>query len=164
LGNGVLVRNGCVVKESILEDTVSVGPFTHLRAGTVLKKEVRIGNFVEIKKSELGKGSKATHLSYIGDAEIGKGVNIGAGTITCNYDGNKKSKTVIGDGVFVGSDTQLVAPVKVGRKAMIAAGSTITRDVPPGALAINRVQQENKTGWVKKRNLRAKKPTQKRKS
>ncbi|HEX9758634.1 MAG TPA: bifunctional UDP-N-acetylglucosamine diphosphorylase/glucosamine-1-phosphate N-acetyltransferase GlmU [Nitrospiria bacterium] len=164
LGNGVLVRNGCVVKESILEDTVSVGPFTHLRAGTVLKKEVRIGNFVEIKKSELGKGSKANHLSYIGDAEIGKGVNIGAGTITCNYDGNKKSKTVIGDGVFVGSDTQLVAPVKVGRKAMIAAGSTITRDVPPGALAINRVQQENKTGWVKKRNLRAKKPTQKRKS
>ena len=163
LGNGVWVRNGCVVKESTLEDRVSVGPFTHLRPGTVLKKEVRIGNFVEIKKSEFGEGSKANHLSYIGDTELGKDVNIGAGTITCNYDGIKKSKTVIGDGVFIGSDTQLVAPVKVGRKAMIAAGSTVTRDIPPGALAINRVHQENKAGWVKKRNLRAKGRARKKK-
>jgi bifunctional UDP-N-acetylglucosamine pyrophosphorylase/glucosamine-1-phosphate N-acetyltransferase len=151
LGSGVLVKDSCVLTESILEDGASVGPFAHLRPGTVLRRGARIGNFVEAKKTEVGEGSKANHLTYLGDTTIGKGVNIGAGTITCNYDGIRKHPTVIEDEVFVGSDTQLVAPVKIGKGAVIGAGSTITKDVPPDALAVSRAKQMNRSGWAKKR-------------
>jgi bifunctional UDP-N-acetylglucosamine pyrophosphorylase/glucosamine-1-phosphate N-acetyltransferase len=137
-----------VVREARLEDDASIGPFAHLRPGAVLRRAAKVGNFVEMKKAELGEGSKANHLSYLGDAKIGKGVNIGAGTITCNYDGHKKYDTVIGDDVFIGSDTQLVAPVTIGKGAVIAAGATITADVPPDTLAIARVQQINRPGWA----------------
>jgi len=151
LGNGVTVKDSCVLSGSVLEDGVGVGPFAHLRPGTVLRKGAKVGNFVEAKKTEIGEGSKANHLSYLGDAVVGKDVNIGAGTITCNYDGVSKHTTVIEDGVFIGSDTQLIAPVRVGRGAIIAAGSTITEDVPPDALAIGRARQANKKGWAKKK-------------
>ncbi|MBW1806653.1 MAG: bifunctional UDP-N-acetylglucosamine diphosphorylase/glucosamine-1-phosphate N-acetyltransferase GlmU, partial [Deltaproteobacteria bacterium] len=125
-------------------------PFARLRPGAKLAADARVGNFVEMKKSTLGKGSKANHLSYLGDAEIGAGVNVGAGTITCNYDGVNKYKTVIEDGVFIGSDTQLVAPVKVGRGAVIGAGTTVTSDVPANALAVSRVKQKNIKGYGKR--------------
>jgi bifunctional UDP-N-acetylglucosamine pyrophosphorylase/glucosamine-1-phosphate N-acetyltransferase len=151
LGNGVEVKDHCVVTESILEDRVIVGPFAHLRPRTCLRQKVKIGNFVEVKRSEIGEGSKANHLTYLGDAIIGKGVNIGAGSITCNYDGVKKSQTVIEDNVFVGSNTQFIAPVKVGEGAIIAAGSTVTQDVPSGSLAIGRARQINKKEWARKR-------------
>lgn len=151
LGAGVVIKDHCLIEEAEIESDVSVGPFAHLRPGTLLRKGSRVGNFVEIKKSELGEGSKANHLSYLGDTVVGKGVNIGAGTITCNYDGKKKHQTIIEDEVFIGSDTQLVAPVRVGARALIAAGSTITRDVPPDALGISRVRQENKEGWTKRK-------------
>ncbi|MBN2231478.1 MAG: bifunctional UDP-N-acetylglucosamine diphosphorylase/glucosamine-1-phosphate N-acetyltransferase GlmU [Deltaproteobacteria bacterium] len=141
LGDGVKVRPYSVIEDSIVEDGVVIGPFARLRTGTVLRAGARVGNFVETKKAELGPGSKANHLSYIGDAEIGAGVNIGAGTITCNYDGFAKYRTVIEDGVFIGSDTQLVAPVRVGRDALVGAGSTITRDVPENAVAASRSRQ-----------------------
>lgn len=154
IGDDVTVKDACVIEESRIGNGSRVGPFAHLRPGTILAKNVRVGNYVEIKKAVMGEGSKANHLTYLGDAEIGSGVNIGAGTITCNYDGWKKHKTIIGDGVFVGSDTQLVAPVKIGDGAMIAAGSTVTKDVPPGALAISRVEQRNMEGWVEKRRKR----------
>jgi bifunctional UDP-N-acetylglucosamine pyrophosphorylase/glucosamine-1-phosphate N-acetyltransferase len=131
-----------------------VGPFARLRPGTVLGEDVRVGNFVETKKATFGRGAKASHLSYLGDAEIGAGVNIGAGVITCNYDGVNKNRTEIGDGAFVGSDSQLVAPVTVGAGAYVGAGSTITRDVPPGALAITRSPQRNLEGWAEKRAAR----------
>ncbi len=164
IGSGVLIKDSCVMTESILEEGTTIGPFAHLRPGTRLRKGSRIGNFVEAKKAELGEGSKANHLSYLGDTTIGKHVNIGAGTITCNYDGVRKYQTVIEDGVFVGSDTQLVAPVRIEHEAVIGAGSTITRDVPPFALAISRSPQVNKPGWVKKkRELRAKRLHSKRK-
>jgi bifunctional UDP-N-acetylglucosamine pyrophosphorylase / glucosamine-1-phosphate N-acetyltransferase len=114
----------------------------------VLRRAAKVGNFVEMKKAELGEGSKANHLSYLGDATIGKGVNVGAGTITCNYDGHKKHETVIGDDVFVGSDVQFVAPVTIGKGAVIAAGATITADVPPDTLAIARAAQVNRPGWA----------------
>lgn len=148
LGHRVVVQDHCVVRESRLEDDTAIGPFSHLRPGAVLRRAAKVGNFVEMKKAELGEGSKANHLSYLGDAIIGKGVNIGAGTITCNYDGHKKHETVIGDDVFVGSDTQFVAPVTIGKGAVIAAGATITADVPPDTLAIARVQQINRPGWA----------------
>ncbi len=119
----------------------------HLRPGTVLGRKVKIGNFVETKKIVMGEGSKASHLTYLGDAEIGSNVNIGCGTITCNYDGVNKHRTVIGDDVFIGSDVQLVAPVSVGRNSLVAAGTTVTIDVPPDSLAISRVPQVNKEGW-----------------
>jgi bifunctional UDP-N-acetylglucosamine pyrophosphorylase/glucosamine-1-phosphate N-acetyltransferase len=122
-----------------------------LRPGTVLETGARIGNFVEVKNSRIGVGSKALHLTYLGDAVVGRNVNVGAGTITCNYDGFRKYPTVIEDDVFIGSDSQLVAPVRVGRGAYVAAGSTITRDVPPYSLAIARTRQENKEGWVERR-------------
>ena len=127
---------------------VSIGPFARLRPKSELCEDVHVGNFVEIKKSTLGKGTKVGHLTYIGDATVGAGVNIGAGTITCNYDGQKKHRTVVGDGAFVGSDSTLVAPVTVGRGAYVAAGSAITHDVPDGALGIGRGRQSNKPGWV----------------
>ncbi|HYM37548.1 MAG TPA: bifunctional UDP-N-acetylglucosamine diphosphorylase/glucosamine-1-phosphate N-acetyltransferase GlmU [Nitrospiraceae bacterium] len=148
LGHRVVVQDHCVIRESRLEDDAAIGPFAHLRPGAVLRRAAKVGNFVEMKKAELGEGSKANHLSYLGDATIGKGVNVGAGTVTCNYDGHKKHETVIGDDVFVGSDVQFVAPVTIGKGAVIAAGATITADVPPDTLAIARAAQVNRPGWA----------------
>jgi bifunctional UDP-N-acetylglucosamine pyrophosphorylase/glucosamine-1-phosphate N-acetyltransferase len=138
-----------VIDNAAVKDGARVGPFARVRPGSVIEEDARIGNFVEVKKSVVGKGSKVNHLSYIGDAQIGKDVNVGAGTITCNYDGFTKSQTWIEDEVFVGSNTNLVAPVKVGRGAIIAAGSTITEDVKPNALAVARSRQVAKEGWAK---------------
>jgi bifunctional UDP-N-acetylglucosamine pyrophosphorylase / glucosamine-1-phosphate N-acetyltransferase len=148
LGDGVTVKDGCLITEARLEGENSVGPNAHLRPGAHLMRGARVGNFVEVKAAVIGEGSKVNHLSYVGDATVGKHVNIGAGTITCNYDGFAKHRTVIGDGAFIGSDTQLVAPVTVGAGAVIGAGSTITGDVPDGALAVSRVAQQNVAGWV----------------
>lgn len=151
IGHRVTILDQSVLKDSVVEDDAAVGPFAHLRPGVTLRKKSKVGNFVEMKKAELGEGAKANHLSYLGDARLGKGVNVGAGTITCNYDGWKKYETVIGDHVFVGSDTQLIAPVTIGQGAVIAAGSTITEDVPADALAITRVAQVNRAGWAARR-------------
>lgn len=140
-----------VVEHSRLAEDVTVGPFAHLRPGTELARGVRIGNFVEVKNSFVGEGTKALHLSYIGDATIGKAVNIGAGTITCNFDGKKKNPTFIEDEVFIGSNNSLVAPVRIGRGAYTAAGSTITQDVPPYALGVGRARQVNVEGWAKRK-------------
>ncbi len=142
LGAGTVVLDSSLVEGAVLEGGVRVGPMARLRPGTWLDRGVKIGNFVEVKKSHVGEGSKASHLSYIGDATLGKGVNVGAGTITCNYDGFAKHPTIVGDGVFIGSDTQLVAPLKVGSQALIGAGSTITKDVPENALALSRAHQK----------------------
>ncbi len=151
LGNRVEILEHCVFREARLEDDTTLGPFVHLRPGTVVRRRAKVGNFVEMKNTDLGEGSKANHLSYLGDTNVGKGVNIGAGTITCNYDGIRKYRTVIEDDVFVGSDTQLIAPVTVGRGAVVAAGTTVTRDVPADALAIARVPQVNREGWAARR-------------
>jgi bifunctional UDP-N-acetylglucosamine pyrophosphorylase/glucosamine-1-phosphate N-acetyltransferase len=151
LGRGVTIKAGSVLTGSKVGDDVSIGPMAHLRPDTVLGNHVKIGNFVETKKIVMGEGSKASHLTYLGDAEIGKDVNIGCGTITCNYDGVKKHRTIIGDNVFVGSDVQLVAPVEVGRNSLIAAGTTVTKDVPPDSLVIARTPQVNKEGWKLKK-------------
>jgi bifunctional UDP-N-acetylglucosamine pyrophosphorylase/glucosamine-1-phosphate N-acetyltransferase len=148
LGSDVLVRQGCVLAESTVGDGARIGPFAHLRPGSEIGEAVHIGNFVETKKAKLGKGAKASHLTYLGDAEVGEGTNIGAGVITCNYDGVHKHTTRIGKGVFVGSDSTLVAPVTVNDGAYIGAGSCITKDVPAGALAVARAHQLNKEGWV----------------
>jgi bifunctional UDP-N-acetylglucosamine pyrophosphorylase / glucosamine-1-phosphate N-acetyltransferase len=158
LGRRVEIRDHSVVHDSRVGDGATVGPFAHLRPGSVLEANSRVGNFVELKKTRLGRGSKASHLAYLGDAEIGADCNIGAGTITCNYDGTAKHRTTLGDGVFVGSDSQLVAPVTVGEGAYVAAGSTVTEDVPPGALAIGRSRQRNVEDWValRKKNLAGK--------
>lgn len=164
LGNNVIIEAGCVIQDadigdnthikshSVIEDAViaahcDIGPFARLRPGTVLAEKAKIGNFVETKKARIGKGSKVNHLSYIGDTEMGADVNIGAGTITCNYDGANKHKTTIGDKVFVGSCTQLVAPVSVGEGATIGAGSTITKDAPAGELTLSRAKQMTLKGW-----------------
>jgi len=164
LGNRVKIGAGCILRDcvigddceispySVLEDAqleaaCTVGPFARLRPGAELAEGAHVGNFVEIKKARLGKGSKAGHLSYLGDAEIGDDVNIGAGTITCNYDGANKHKTIIGDGVFVGSDTQLVAPITVGKGVTIAAGTTVTRDIADNELVLSRVKQVHIQGW-----------------
>jgi len=136
---------------------VKIGPFANLRPGTHLEERVKIGDFVELKKARIGKGSKVPHLSYVGDAEIGKGVNIGAGTITCNYDGFTKHKTVIEDDVFIGSNNTLVAPIRIGKGSYTAAGSTLNKDVPADALAIGRARQQNKEGYVKRLKEKAKK-------
>ena len=151
LGDDVHVKTGTVAEDAIIEDEASIGPYAHLRPGTQLGRRVKVGNFVETKKAVFGEGAKASHLSYIGDAEVGADVNIGAGTITCNYDGVRKNKTILEDGVFIGSDTQLVAPVRVGRGAYVGAGSTITKDVPPDALALSRTPQRIIEGWVTKK-------------
>ena len=144
--------DGFVVMEGTeAHEGVKIGPFTRLRPQTVIGKEAHIGNFVEIKNSLLGEHSKANHLAYIGDSEIGKEVNIGAGTITCNYDGVKKHKTIIEDNVFLGSNTELVAPVTVGKNAVIGAGSTITKNVPEGALATSRAQQKHIEDYRRKK-------------
>jgi len=155
IGDGVHVKAYCVATGARLATSVEIGPFAHLRPGTVLGEKAKIGNFVETKKAKIGARSKASHLSYLGDCEIGKDVNVGAGTITCNYDGFDKHVTVLEDGVFVGSDTQLVAPVRVGKNATIAAGTTVTADVPEGALALARTPQTNKEGyWERRRKPR----------
>jgi len=156
LGNGVLIRQSCVLEDSTIADGAQIGPFAHLRPGSDIGENAHVGNFVETKKTRLGKGAKASHLTYLGDAEIGEGTNIGAGTITCNYDGVNKNITRIGKGAFVGSDSTLVAPVNVGDGAYIGAGSCITKDVPADALAIGRAKQANIEGWAAAR--RAKRP------
>jgi bifunctional UDP-N-acetylglucosamine pyrophosphorylase/glucosamine-1-phosphate N-acetyltransferase len=149
IANGVLVRPACVLDEAQVGNGAVLGPYSHLRPGSQIGEGAHVGNFVETKKIRLGKGSKANHLTYLGDAEIGAGVNIGAGTITCNYDGVNKHTTVIEDGVFIGSDSTLVAPVTVGKGAYVAAASCITDNVPPDALALGRARQITKAGWVK---------------
>jgi bifunctional UDP-N-acetylglucosamine pyrophosphorylase/glucosamine-1-phosphate N-acetyltransferase len=151
IGHRVEILDHCVFRDSHIEDDTTLGPFTHLRPHVVVRKGAKIGNFVEAKKVELGEGSKANHLSYLGDAKIGKGVNIGAGTITCNYDGVRKAETIIEDGVFIGSDTQLVAPVTVGAGSVVAAGTTVTQNVPLDSLVISRVTQVTRPGWAAKR-------------
>jgi bifunctional UDP-N-acetylglucosamine pyrophosphorylase/glucosamine-1-phosphate N-acetyltransferase len=150
----VTVLDHSVIVDSVVHAHAAVGPFAHLRPGSEVGERARVGNFVELKQTRLGRGSKASHLSYLGDAVIGDDVNIGAGTITCNYDGVGKHTTTIQDGVFVGSDSQLVAPVTVGRNAYVAAGSSITEDVPEDALAISRARQINKPGWATARRAR----------
>ncbi len=154
LGAGVLVRNGCILDEATVADGALLGPYAHLRPGSDIGPEAHIGNFVETKKVRLGRGSKANHLSYLGDAIIGAGTNIGAGAITCNYDGAHKHTTTIGDNVFVGSDSTLVAPLTLGDGAYVAAGSCITEDVPPDSLALGRSRQTTKEGWVAARKVR----------
>jgi bifunctional UDP-N-acetylglucosamine pyrophosphorylase / glucosamine-1-phosphate N-acetyltransferase len=151
VNNRSVVLEGCIVVDSVIGEDVSIGPYAHLRMGTTVGDSAKIGNFVEIKKSALGAGTKSMHLAYLGDATIGKNVNIGAGVITCNYDGVNKHPTTIEDGAFVGTDSQLIAPVRVGRNAYVAAGSSITEDVPAESLAIGRGRQVNKEGWVKSR-------------
>lgn len=150
IGNGVVLDN-CKITDSTIEDGVDCGPFVKVRAGSVLKKGVHIGNFVEVKNSIVGEGTKSAHLTYIGDSDVGAGVNFGCGTVTCNYDGKVKSRCTIGDGAFIGCNTNLIAPVEVGEKAYIAAGSTITDDIPSDALSIARAKQVNKEGWVKEK-------------
>ncbi|MEJ2178225.1 MAG: DapH/DapD/GlmU-related protein, partial [Gammaproteobacteria bacterium] len=164
IGNGVSIGPNCLIRDSVIGDNCQihansivdtatlgedceVGPFARIRPETKLSERVKVGNFVELKKSTLGIDTKVNHLAYVGDSTVGKDVNIGAGVITCNYDGANKSQTVIGDSVFVGSDTQLVAPVEIGEGATIGAGSTITRNVEPGVLAISRAQQKSINNW-----------------
>ncbi|MFZ0815418.1 MAG: bifunctional UDP-N-acetylglucosamine diphosphorylase/glucosamine-1-phosphate N-acetyltransferase GlmU [Candidatus Sulfotelmatobacter sp.] len=151
IGDGVLIRPGCILQEARIGLGAVLGPYSHLRPGSDIGEGAHVGNFVETKKIKLGKGSKANHLTYLGDAEIGAGVNIGAGTITCNYDGVHKHTTVIEDGAFIGSDSTLVAPVRVGKGAYVAAASCITEDVPEDALAIGRGQQVVKESWARKK-------------
>jgi len=148
LGEDVWVKPYSVMTEAAIGDRAQVGPFSHCRPGTVLDEEARIGNFVETKKAHLMAGAKANHLSYLGDASVGARANVGAGTITCNYDGVKKYKTVIEAGAFIGSDTQLVAPVTIGRDAYVGSGTTVTKDVPRGSLALSRAKQVNVDGWA----------------
>ncbi|GAB6184096.1 bifunctional UDP-N-acetylglucosamine diphosphorylase/glucosamine-1-phosphate N-acetyltransferase GlmU [Thermodesulfovibrio hydrogeniphilus] len=147
----VEIKDCTVAENSVIKSGAKIGPFAHIRPETIIGRQCRIGNFVEVKKSKIGDGTKAAHLSYLGDAVIGKNVNIGAGTITCNYDGKKKHKTIIEDNVFIGSDTQLVAPVTVRKGAYVGAGSTITKEVPEDSLAISRTPQKNIQGWAKKK-------------
>lgn len=151
LGDDVTIRQSCVLTSSQIGNGAILGPFTHLRPGCVIGEEAHLGNFVEAKNVRMGKRSKANHLTYLGDAEIGAGCNIGAGSITCNYDGQLKHRTIIGDGVFVGSDSTLVAPLVIGDGAYIAAASCITEDVPEDALALGRPQQSVKPGWAARR-------------
>jgi len=151
IGDGVQIFENCVIEDAVVGAASRIGPFSRLRPETVLADHVHVGNFVEIKKSAVAEGSKINHLSYVGDSTVGRSVNIGAGTITCNYDGAFKHHTVIGDHAFIGSDTQLVAPVEVGAGATIGAGSTITRDTPPGGLTLSRAKQTSIPGWERPR-------------
>jgi bifunctional UDP-N-acetylglucosamine pyrophosphorylase / glucosamine-1-phosphate N-acetyltransferase len=148
VADGVTIRAFCHIEGASLATGVEVGPYARLRPGAVLEEKAKVGNFVEVKKSRMGKGAKANHLSYIGDADVGAGANIGAGTITCNYDGYFKYQTVIGEGAFIGSNSALVAPVKIGRDAIVAAGSAVTRDVADGELRLVRAEQSVKSGWA----------------
>jgi bifunctional UDP-N-acetylglucosamine pyrophosphorylase/glucosamine-1-phosphate N-acetyltransferase len=154
LGDNVLLRQSCILTDSTVADGAKIGPFAHLRPGSEIGEDAHVGNFVETKKAKLGKGAKAGHLTYLGDAEVGAGSNIGAGVITCNYDGAHKHRTQIGAGAFVGSDSTLVAPVTVGDGAYIGAGSCITKNVLAGALAVGRGRQVNLEGWVEARRAR----------
>jgi bifunctional UDP-N-acetylglucosamine pyrophosphorylase/glucosamine-1-phosphate N-acetyltransferase len=154
LGNNVLVRQSCVLAESAVKNGAKIGPFAHIRPDSEIGEDAHIGNFVETKKAKLGKGAKANHLSYLGDADVGAGTNIGAGVITCNYDGVHKHRTKIGEHAFVGSDSTLVAPVTVGDGAYIGAGSCITKEVPAGSLAVARSHQVVKEGWAEARRRR----------
>jgi bifunctional UDP-N-acetylglucosamine pyrophosphorylase/glucosamine-1-phosphate N-acetyltransferase len=157
LADHVTINNFCVISAARVSSGAVIGPFAHLRPESEVGHDARVGNFVELKKTRLGDGSKANHLAYLGDATIGAKVNIGAGTITCNYDGQQKHPTIIEDGAFIGSDSQLVAPVRVGAGAYVAAGSSITEDVPPGSLGIARGRQTNVAGWAEHRAPRRKK-------
>jgi bifunctional UDP-N-acetylglucosamine pyrophosphorylase/glucosamine-1-phosphate N-acetyltransferase len=157
VGPGVLIRPGCILEEANIGPRAVLGPYSHLRPGSDIGEGAHVGNFVETKKIKLGKGSKASHLTYLGDAEIGAGVNIGAGTITCNYDGVQKHTTIIGDGAFIGSDSTLVAPVRVGKGAYVGAASCITSNVPEDALAVGRARQVVKEGWAREKRT-ARKP------
>jgi bifunctional UDP-N-acetylglucosamine pyrophosphorylase / glucosamine-1-phosphate N-acetyltransferase len=160
IGNDVLIQNGCIMENSTVMENAQLGPYTHLRPETEVGPHAHLGNFVETKKTRIGKGVKANHLSYLGDTEVGAGTNIGAGVITCNYDGTRKHRTRIGEGAFVGSDSTLVAPVEVGDRAYIGAGSCITREVPAGALAVGRSRQVTKDGWADA--MRARKQAEKK--
>ncbi len=151
IGDRAIVNNHCVVVESSLQADTRVGPFAHLRGSAVVREHARVGNFVELKNTTLGPGSKAMHLAYLGDARIGSNVNIGAGTITCNYDGVSKHQTTIEDGAFVGSDSQLIAPVTIGKGAYVGSGTTVREDVPPGSLAVSAGKQRNLEDWVAKK-------------
>lgn len=149
IADGVLIRPGCIIDQATIAPRAIIGPYAHLRPGSEIGEGAHVGNFVETKKARLGRGTKANHLTYLGDTEIGAGVNVGAGTITCNYDGENKHVTVIEEGAFIGSDATLVAPVRIGKGAYVAAGSTITDDVPADALALGRGRQAVKEGWAK---------------
>lgn len=151
IANQVTINNFCLIVGARVADGAQVGPFAHLRPETVVGEKAKIGNFVELKKTTFGAGSKVNHLSYLGDTTVGTNVNVGAGTITCNYDGEKKHATIIEDGAFIGTDSQLIAPVRVGKGAYVAAGSSITEDVPAGALGIARGRQTNVEGWVERK-------------
>jgi bifunctional UDP-N-acetylglucosamine pyrophosphorylase / glucosamine-1-phosphate N-acetyltransferase len=161
-GRGVIVGDGAVIRAfshiegAVIGKGARVGPYARLRPGAQLDADVHIGNFVEVKAAKIGKGAKANHLSYIGDARVGEGANVGAGTITCNYDGTHKHLTQIGKGAFIGSNTALVAPVKVGDRAYIGSGSVITKNVPNGALALERSEQVIKPGWASRRPVKKK--------
>lgn len=159
LGDDVVIKDNTLIEESRIKKEAVIGPFAHIRPNSIVGCRAKIGNFVELKKAAIGDGSKVMHLTYIGDADVGKDVNIGAGTITCNYDGQKKHKTKIGDGVFIGSDSQLVAPVTIGKGAYVAAAATITKDVPANALVLGRVKQRIFKDWAirKKLKVRSKK-------
>lgn len=158
VGDQVLIRQSCVLSDSTVASGAKIGPFAHLRPGSEIGEEAHIGNFVETKKARVGKGAKASHLTYLGDAEVGEGTNIGAGVITCNYDGVTKHTTRIGKNAFVGSDSTLVAPVTVEDGAYIGAASCITKDVPANALAVGRARQVTKEGWATARRARQKRP------
>ncbi len=153
---GAVLLPYSVVTESEVGPKAQIGPFTHLRPGSVLESEAKLGNFVETKKTRMGRGAKANHLAYLGDADVGPNVNIGAGTIVCNYDGFKKHRTTIGEGSFIGSDSQLIAPVTIGKHAYVATATSVTQDVPDGALAIGRTRQTNKLGYAAKLRERLK--------
>ncbi|MEK6224080.1 MAG: bifunctional UDP-N-acetylglucosamine diphosphorylase/glucosamine-1-phosphate N-acetyltransferase GlmU, partial [Thermodesulfobacteriales bacterium] len=150
LGNGTTIKSSCYISSAVIRNNVTIGPFAHIRPEAEIMDGAKIGNFVEIKKSKIGRGSKVSHLSYVGDATLGKDVNIGAGTITCNYDGINKHKTTIEDNVFIGSDTMLVAPIRIGKGATTGAGSTISKDVPSDSLAIGRARQTIIKDWKRK--------------
>jgi bifunctional UDP-N-acetylglucosamine pyrophosphorylase/glucosamine-1-phosphate N-acetyltransferase len=159
VGGGARLLPYSVLTDSSVGPRANIGPFSHVRPGSEIGEEAHIGNFVETKKTIVRKGAKANHLAYLGDGDVGEGANVGAGTIFCNYDGFQKHRTEIGEGAFIGSDSQLVAPVKIGKGAYVATGTTVTKDVPDDALAIARVKQENKEGYASrlKNRLKAKK-------
>jgi bifunctional UDP-N-acetylglucosamine pyrophosphorylase/glucosamine-1-phosphate N-acetyltransferase len=156
IGDHVTIQSFCLIVGARVAKGATIGPFAHLRPETEVGEKAKVGNFVELKKTTLGAGAKASHLAYLGDATIGANVNIGAGTITCNYDGEMKHQTIIEDGAFIGSDTQLIAPVRVGKGAYVAAGSSITEDVPAGGLAVARGRQTNVEGWVARKSKKKK--------
>jgi bifunctional UDP-N-acetylglucosamine pyrophosphorylase/glucosamine-1-phosphate N-acetyltransferase len=151
IGNNVIIKSFSHIEDTLMEDSVEVGPYARLRPGTILKAGAKIGNFVEIKKSKIGKNSKVSHLSYIGDASIGQNSNIGAGTITCNYDGANKHKTDISDNVFIGSNTSLVAPIKIDKNSTVGAGSVITKNIKKNSLALTRTKQHEVKNYKRKK-------------